>query len=150
MERSKNISPTWKIPMKDVDLGETTSFFDHVNLGCTQRECQINTDIVDNYRDMFESKSSAGRTEKLPYSEKLGANISSWSNDVEGHAKKCVKRFYELANKTTQQLYKAATPCFDDHQFKEEEMGSVGELSKVCPQIVLECFYLAPIGRLDI
>ena len=26
--------------MKDVDLGEPTSFLDHVFLGCTQRECQ--------------------------------------------------------------------------------------------------------------
>ena len=91
---------------------------------------------MDNYRNMFESKMSAGATEKLPYSEKLGANISSLSYDMEGHAKKCVERYCELANKTTQQLYKVATPCIDDHQFKEKEMVSVGELSKVCSQIV--------------
>ena len=58
--------------------------------------------------------------------------------------------FCELANKTTQQLYKVATPCIDDHHFKEEEMGSVGELSEVCSQIVLKCLYLARIGRPDI
>ena len=63
--------------------------------------------------------------------EKLGANIFSWSYDMEGHAKKCVERYCELANKTTQQENQVATPCLDDHQFKEEEMGSVGELSKV-------------------
>ena len=51
--------------MKDVDLGEPTSFFDHVNLGCTQTECEVSKDIVDNYRAMFESRMSAGRTEKL-------------------------------------------------------------------------------------
>ena len=56
----------------------------------------------------------------------------------------------ELANKTTQQLYKVSTPCIDDHHFKEEEMKSVGELSKVCSQIVLKCLYLARIGRPDI
>ena len=28
----------------------------------------------------------------------------------------------------------------DDYLFKEEEMGSVGELSTVCSQIVLKCF----------
>ena len=67
---------------------------------------------------------------------------------MEGHAKKCVERYCELANKTTQQLYK--TPCIDDHQFKEEEMGSVGKLSHVCSQIVLKCLYLARIGRPDI
>ena len=46
-----------------------------------------------------------------------------------GHAKKCVERYCELANKTTQQLYKVSTPYIDDHHFKEEEMKSVGELS---------------------
>ena len=53
---------------------------------------------------------------------------------MEGHAKKCVERYCELANKTTQQLYKVSTPCLDDHHFKEEELKSVGELSKVCWQ----------------
>ena len=38
----------------------------------------------------------------------------------------------------------------DDHQFKEEENESVGELSTVCSKIVLKCMYLARIGRLDI
>ena len=52
--------------------------------------------------------------------------------------------------KTFQQLYKVITPCLDDHQFKEEELGSVGELTKVCSQIVLKCLYLARIGRPDI
>ena len=69
---------------------------------------------------------------------------------MEGHAKKCVGRYCELANKTTQQLYNVCTPCIDDHQFKEEELKSVGELSKVCSQIVLKCLYLARIGRPDI
>ena len=67
-----------------------------------------------------------------------------------GHAKKCVERYCELANKTTQQLYKVSTPCIDDHHFKEEETKSVGELSNTCSQIVLKCLYLARIGRPDI
>ena len=69
---------------------------------------------------------------------------------MEGHAKKCVERYCELANKTTQQLYKVSTPCLDDHHFKEEELKSVGELSIVCSQIVLKCLYLARIGRPNI
>ena len=69
---------------------------------------------------------------------------------MEGHAKKCVERYCELANKTTQQLHKVSTACVDDHHFKEEELKSVGELSKVCSQIVLKCLYLARIGRPDI
>ena len=72
------------------------------------------------------------------------------SYDMEGHAKKCVERYCELANKTTRQLYKVSTPCIDDHHFKEAELKSVGELSKVCSQIVLKCLHLARIGRPDI
>ena len=75
--------------------------------------------------------------EKLPYPQNL--RISSWSYDMAGHAKKCVERYCELANKTTQQLYTVSTPCIDDHHFKEEEMKSVGQLSNTCSQIVLKC-----------
>ena len=152
--KKQNIDPMWKVLNKDVDLGEPTSFLDHVYLGCTQRECQTSKDIVDNYRSMFESRISAGAKEKLPtrVSGKPDANtISAWSYDMKGHAKKCVERYCELANKTTQQFFKVATPCIDDHQFfKEEDMGSAGELSNACAQIVLKCLYLARIGRPDI
>ena len=97
---------------------------------------------------MFESRISAGGVEKLPFPQNL--RISSWSYDMEGHTKKCVERYCELANKTTQQLYKVSTPCIDDHHFKEEELKSVGELPKVCSQIVLISLSLARIGRPDI
>ena len=138
MERNKTlIRGGWKVLNKEVDLEEPTSFLDHVYLGYTQRQCEISKDIVDKYRAMFESRISAGGTEKLPYSENF--RISSSSCDVEGHAKKCVERYCELSNKTTQQLYKVSTPCTDDHHCKEEEMKSVGELSQVCSQIVLKC-----------
>ena len=75
-------------------------------------------DIVDNDRTMFESRLSTGATENLPCSET--PMISTWSYGMEGHAKKCVQRDCELANKTTQQLYTVSTPCHDDHQFKEK------------------------------
>ena len=104
--------------------------------------------ILSNCSEVSESRISAGAIEKLPFSENL--RISSWSYDMEGHAKKCVERYCELANKTTQQLYKVSTPCIDDHHFKEEELKSVGELSKVSSQIVQKCLYLARIGRPDI
>ena len=113
--KTENLGPTWKFLMKDVDLEAPTSFLDHVYLGCTQRECETSKDIVDNYKHMFESRISAGAVEELPEtraSGKLDANtISSWCYDIEGHAKTCVERYCELANKTTQQWYKVATPC---------------------------------------
>ena len=116
--KKQNIDPMWKVLNKEVELGEPTSFLDHVYLGCTQRQCEISKDIVDHFRTMFESRISARSTEKLPFSENLC--ISSRSCDMEGHAKKCVEIYCVLANKTTQQLYKVSTLCLDDHHFKEE------------------------------
>ena len=62
----KTLGPPCKILTKDVDVGEPTSFLDHENLACTQKECQISKDVVASYRDMFESRISAGAKEKLP------------------------------------------------------------------------------------
>ena len=53
--KKQNLDPMWKLLNKEVDLGEPTSFLDHVYLGCIQRQCEISKDIVDNYRTMFES-----------------------------------------------------------------------------------------------
>ena len=55
---TENIDPMWKVLNKEVDLGEPTSFLDHVYLGCTQRQSEISKDVVDNYRAMFESRIS--------------------------------------------------------------------------------------------
>ena len=56
---------------------------------------------------MFESRLSAGAKEKYQKQKPRGKpdadTISSWSYDMEGHVKKCVERYCELANKTTQQ-----------------------------------------------
>ena len=39
--KKQNLDPMWKILNKEVDLGEPTSFLDHVYSGCTQRKCEI-------------------------------------------------------------------------------------------------------------
>ena len=41
--KKQNFDPMWKL-LNKVDLGEPTSFLDHVYLGCTQRQCEINKD----------------------------------------------------------------------------------------------------------
>ena len=90
--KKQDNDPMWKVLVKEVDLGEPTTFLDHVHLGCTQRESETSKDILDNYRNMLESRISARAKEKLPCSGKPGADIFSWSFDMEGHAKKCVER----------------------------------------------------------
>ena len=71
--KTENITPTWKILMKDVDLEEPTSVLDHVNLGCAQRECKISDEVVTKYRDMFEARISAGAKEE--YQQELQGNL---------------------------------------------------------------------------
>ena len=64
------------------------------SLGCTQRQCEISKDIVDNITEpCLNHEFPRGELEKLPYSENF--RISSWSYDMEGHAKKCVDRYCE-------------------------------------------------------
>ena len=93
---------------------------------------------------------STGATEKLPDSGKVNSNVIAWSYDMKVHAKNCVERYFDLANKNMEQLFLVSTPCLHNHQFNEEELKTVGELSKVCTQIVLTCLYMARIGRPDI
>ena len=64
--KKQNMALMWKKLMKNVDINEPTSFLDHVYLGCTQRECKPNETIIEQKTKMFESRISAGATEKLP------------------------------------------------------------------------------------
>ena len=93
-------------------------------------ECNPNNTLIDEYRKTFESRISAGGTEKLPNSEESGANAVASSYDMEVHAKKSVGRHFELANKTIEQLKKISTHCLDDHQLKKEKLETVGDIVK--------------------
>ena len=90
---------------------------------------------------MFASRISAEVTKKLLGTGRLEANMSPWSYDMEGHAKKWVERYCELGEfpirtllskkKTTQQFSKVSILCVDDHQkigLKEAEHRSHVEI----------------------
>ena len=80
--KKQNMAPMWKKLMKLVDLGEPTSFLDHVHLVCTQRECKPNDAIVEQYKEMFESRLSAGATENYQngtnFTQKLLRCHTTW------------------------------------------------------------------------
>ena len=79
-----------------------------------------------NYRDMFESRISLGAKEKLPTraAGKPDAEItSSWSCDMEGHAKKCVDRNCELANKTINNYIKSQRHAWMTIKQKKKKMS---------------------------
>ena len=107
--KKQNMTPMWKTLMKNVELYEPTSFLDHEDLGCTQCVCKPDETIIERYTKMFESRISAGATEKLPRWEKPRAKTVAWSYDMEGHAQTCVERYCEMANKKVEQLYKVSS-----------------------------------------
>ena len=52
------------------------------NLGCAQRECKPNDIIIEEWTKMFESRISAGATEKLPRRKKSHAKTAAWFYDM--------------------------------------------------------------------
>ena len=60
----------WKKSMKNVDIDEPTSFLDHENFGCAQRERKPSQTIIVQFKKMFESRISAGATENVNRDEK--------------------------------------------------------------------------------
>ena len=114
---------------------------------CNERDCTSNKNIVDMHRQMFESLISAGVIEELP--GYVNANVIVRSYDMEEHAKKCARRYFERASKNVEQLQNVSTVGIDDHQLKTDEMTTVGDLSKVCSRVVRTCLYLARIVRRD-
>ena len=104
--KKQNINPMWKLLNKEVDLGESTS--STMFIWVALKESVILLMILAQITEIcFQSRISAGAQEKLPTraSGKHDAEtISSCCYDMEGHAKRCVERYCELAaNKTTQQ-----------------------------------------------
>ena len=49
-EKKQNMTRMWTKLLKGVDLDELASFFDHLYLGCTQRECEPNERMVEKYK----------------------------------------------------------------------------------------------------
>ena len=130
--------------------GESMLILDHVYLGCTQRECKPNEGLIDEYRKIIDGRISGGASEKLPELENMVQTLwrgrMTWK-DIQ------INALNDIANwqtKTIEQLFKDPTSCLHDHQFKKEELETVGGLSKVYSQIVLKCMYLESIGGLDI
>ena len=86
--KKQNMVPMWKKLMKDVDIEEPTSFLTMYIWDVLNVKCKPNETLLERYTKMFESRISAGATEKLPGWEKPRAQTVAWCFDTEGHASK--------------------------------------------------------------
>ena len=50
--------------------------------------------------------------------------------------RKCVERYFRLANRKVEQLNRVSSPCMDGHQFNQEVLQSVGEFTN----LLTNCF----------
>ena len=83
--------------LKNVDLDEPTYFiswsrffWDVLNVNANWMKS-----FFEEYTKMFESRISAGATDKLPWWAKPHAKTVARSCDMEGHDRKCVERYRE-------------------------------------------------------
>ena len=136
--RKQNLYATWRL--RSWLILENLHHFLSI---CTWDVLEVNSNrtrkILRNTKK-FESRVSAEAPEKIQ-GVNPHAKTVVWSQDMEGHAKKCEEINCKLAKKLSN-CTKVST-CLDGPSLqKEEELETVGELSKVCSQIVLTCLYL--------
>ena len=135
--RKQNLSPMRKKLMKLVDLGEPTSFIPW------PRESGMHSTWIrfewTHFWGIHKKNSNHDFLQEQLRNDLVG-RTSRWnSRSVIRYGRLSEKargKILRTANEKTEQLCKVSTPCLDDHHFKKEELESVGELSKVCSQIV--------------
>ena len=100
--KKQNIDPLWKVLIDERRwFGRTNNVWPCLFFGMYSTRKSNKQRHCGKFQNHGWIQNLAGATEKLPFSEKLGANTSSWSCDMEGHAKKFVEN---IANWQTEQL----------------------------------------------
>ena len=134
------MAPMWIKLMKLVHLGEPTSLVNANRMKLLLKSIQR----CSNHEILLEHlKNCAGW-------EKRHAKTVAWSCDMEGHAKKWWKDILSWRRKTESSCTKSHLLAWTTFTSSKEELETVGELSKVCSQIVTKWWYLAPVCRPDI
>ena len=126
--KKQNIDPMWKVLNQEVDLGEPTSFLDHVDLGCTQRQFEISNDICGQLQIPCLTPEFPPEQLKNCHARKICVflrGLMTWRVMPRNVWNDIVYWQTRRLNNST----KVSTPCIDDHHFKEEE-------TKICWIIV--------------
>ena len=83
-------------------------------------------EIVEQYENLLESLISVGRIKQALGWEKSYAEVTAWSFDMEGHAKKCVARFFEIANTNSRNSAQSPHLVSTTASSKKMELETVG------------------------
>ena len=86
----------------------------------------------------------------IAVAKKTYAQTVAWSHDMEGHARKCVERYCELAKKKVEQFFQSFKSLLGWSSIQAGRTWISWRIIESCSQIILKCFYFARIGRPDI
>ena len=133
--------------MKLVDIGETTSFLDHMCVGRFQHERKPDESIFDEYRESSNHELLLVQVKNCQGGRNFTHTRSNGLTTLKVIRKSALKETVKWQLKRQSSCIKSQLPAWMI-TFKEE-LESVGELSNVCSQLVLKCLYLSRIGRFD-
>ena len=148
--KKQNLDPMWKKLMKHVDLGEPTSFLHHVYLRGTQRECQPNEGMVDEYRKFSNRESLQEQLKRCLNRRKRVQTLLRGPTTLKDMRRNALNGTANWRAKQSRNCTRSPQHILTTISSKKEEMETVGEVSEVCSHIVLKCPYFARIGRPDI
>ena len=124
LESTNTMAPMWKKWMKLVDLGEPTSCFDPVNLGCTQRECKPNESIIE-------------ECNRGPLQDQLRNHLGDWN-----FTSKTVAWSYDMDGLSN--CSKSQPLAWTTTVSRKEELVTVGELSE---NVLADCIPVLGCGQ---
>ena len=123
--KKQNLNRLWKKSMELLDVVQPTSLLDHVYLGCSQNECKSPDTYFDEYVKCSNHESPQEQL-KSDLFEQSHAKMIAFS-----YEKTCEEMHattLRIGKQKRQQFFKVSTHCWDDHNFKKEELETVGEL----------------------
>ena len=144
--KKQNIDPMWRYSIEKLIWENQHLSFDHENLGCTQRQCEIRKEIVDNYRTM--NPEFPQEQLKKYHARKIWVSLRgpmTWKVMPRNVWRDIVNWRTRRLNISTKYLLHALMTIIS-----KKKNWNPRELSKVCSQIVLKCLYVARLGRPDI
>ena len=143
--KKQNMDPMWKVLLKEgFDVGERTSFLDHVHSKRLRNEQRKGGQLQRNvcFQDLCRSNRKATLFREtwrrhlfMVMQKNVWSDIASWRTKQPSN---CTKLQLHASMTTTLKNKNSNPcenhPCLDDHQIKKEELENKGELPEVCSQ----------------
>ena len=132
--KKQNMAPMWKKLMNNADIDEPMPFLDHMYLVCSQRDCEPNGTIIEQYTKMFE---------KMFELRIFGGTADNYRDGRKRDAQNCVERYCELANCEIGATVQSFSSLFGRPSVQKE---GVGISCTIVRSFLTSCLELVVVG----